>query len=51
MLEHSLELDENHYLALFNKGVVLGRLGRTEESIDFYKLSISENSNYPYSYL
>ena len=40
-----------NYKILFNKGVILNKLNYKEESKKYYKKSIDENTNYPYSYL
>lgn len=51
MGDKALELYPNHYMPLFNKGVVYKKLNKLEESISNYKLSIEDNENYSYSYL
>jgi tetratricopeptide (TPR) repeat protein len=51
MFEESLKIDPYHYKALFNKAVVLVKMGEVEEGIKYYKASIEENPDYAYSYL
>ena len=50
-IDKALNIDKNHYKILFNKGVILNKLGRIEEAKNFYKKSIESNPEYPYSFL
>jgi len=50
-IDKALEISPKQYKILFNKGVILNKLNRLEESKEYYNKSIMENPKYPYSFL
>jgi tetratricopeptide (TPR) repeat protein len=51
VIRKALEISPKHYKILFNKGVILNKLNKIEDSKEYYKKSIIENPKYPYSFL
>ena len=51
MFSKALQIDGEHYLALFNMGVIYKRLNVYDKAKKFYEKAIKKNFGYAFSFI